>query len=455
MLYAAEAGDITLALTGDIMMSRRIATGIEPGLLAARDVLRGADAAFANLESTVRLPDEGTPGITVGTHTSTPPDLLDDIKWAGVSIVSAANNHAYDFGELGLSATMKHLRAARLPFAGIGSNLAEARAPAYFDSPRGRVGVVATTATYRPWNRAGSQGPDMLGRPGVNPYGVETVYGVDDRAFEELRRVGQALGFEKAVARDKAHFYSDKDLGLGKGKDEISIAGIKYRRTAAFSIGTTADEDDRAGNLSAIREARRQADWVIASFHSHEVSGANQMQAGSRADFNEPAEFMVEFAHAAIDAGADVVAGHGSHTVLGIEIYKARPIFYGLGNFVFMNETVATFPADAYRRFGLPWDATPADFLDARTNGGKKGHPAHAEYWQGMIGQCRFRGGTLDSVTIVPIDLGHGRARAQRGRPCVATGAVANAICARAQLLSRAYGTDVVIGDGTAEIRLG
>ena len=44
---------------------------------------------------------------------------------------------------------------------------------------------------------------------------------------------------------------------------------------------------------------------------------------------------MTEIAHAAIDAGADVVIGHGPHYSLPVEIYKGKPIFYGLGSFSF------------------------------------------------------------------------------------------------------------------------
>ena len=44
---------------------------------------------------------------------------------------------------------------------------------------------------------------------------------------------------------------------------------------------------------------------------------------------------MQEIAHAAIDAGADVVMGHGPHHPLPIEFYRGRPVFYGLGSFSF------------------------------------------------------------------------------------------------------------------------
>ena len=44
-----------------------------------------------------------------------------------------------------------------------------------------------------------------------------------------------------------------------------------------------------------------------------------------------------------IDAGADVVVGHGPHVLRGIEIYKGKPIFYSLANFMFQNETLLGF----------------------------------------------------------------------------------------------------------------
>ncbi len=67
------------------------------------------------------------------------------------------------------------------------------------------------------------------------------------------------------------------------------------------------------------------ADWVIVTVHNHE-GGATE---------NEPSDHIREFAHAVIDAGADVFTGHGPHQDRGIEIYNGKPIFYSLGNFAF------------------------------------------------------------------------------------------------------------------------
>ena len=454
MPYEADGGDLDIALAGDLMLTRKISVAREPRFRALRDLLNKADASFANLEGSVRNWDEGTPGITVGTYMTTPPELLDEIKWLGIKIVSCANNHSYDYGEAGLLATLRHLDAARIPHSGSGRNLAEARAPAYLDTPRGRIALVSMTATFRPWNRASKQRPDMVGRPGINPFGFTTSYTVDRAAMGELRRIATSLGFEKAMVRDRRHFYSDRDLGATDAAEEITLFGHRFLTGDAFAVNATPNTDDWNGNLQRIRDARSQADWVIVSFHSHEFGGRTVLSAETRADLEEPAEFANEFARAAIDAGADMFAGHGSHTLLGIELYKGRPIFYSLGNLVFMNETVPFLPDEAYERFGLGPEATPADFYGARTDNDKKGHPASPKYWQGAVAVCQFKSRKLAEIRLHPVDLGHGRARAQRGRPVLASGDVTKQIFERLRRLSSAYGTEIVQQDETAVVSL-
>ncbi|HSK29495.1 MAG TPA: CapA family protein, partial [Candidatus Limnocylindria bacterium] len=187
---------MTIALAGDTMLTRKLTPFSEDRFLKLREILHGADAAFANLEGTVHTWDEGAPGITQGTFMTTEPKLLDDLKWLGVNLVSCANNHAFDYGEGGVLANLKHLDAAGIAHAGTGKNLAEARAPAYVDTPNGRVALIAATATFRPWNQAGEQRPDLRGRPGINPLGFQSTYHVDAAAFEQLQRMGRELGFE-------------------------------------------------------------------------------------------------------------------------------------------------------------------------------------------------------------------------------------------------------------------
>ena len=453
MPYDSEKGEFTIALAGDTMLTRKLTPFKEERFLALRAILSGCDAAFANLEGTVHNWDEGTPGITQGTFMTTEPSLLEDLKWLGVNIVSCANNHAFDYGEGGVLANLHHLHEAGIAHAGTGKNLAEARAPGYLDTPNGRVGLIATTATFRPWNQAGEQRPDLRGRPGINPLGFQTTYSVDAAAFEQLKRVSRELGFEKSTERARKHFYSDKEIPDAKSA-ELSLLGNRYVTGEGFAIATQVNERDLRDNLRWIREARRQSDWLVVSAHCHEFGGPSLLTAGTRAELEETADFFTNFAHQAIDEGADVFVGHGSHFPMGIEIYKGKPIFYSVGNFVFQNETVGFFPADAYERFDLDLSATPADFLDARTNGGKKGHPSDPAYWENMFAVCEFSKNKLKEIRVHAIDQGFARPRPQRGRPLLAEGEVANRVIERVMRLSRRYGTKVSNRNGVGVIEL-
>ena len=116
-----------------------------------------------------------------------------------------------------------------------------------------------------------------------------------------------------------------------------------------------------------VRSAASLADIVIVSLHCHE-SGANR---------SVPADFIPIFASAVVDAGADVFVGHGPHVLRGIEIYKGKPIFYSLSNFIFQNETLLRMPADSYEQYALDDDvAQPGDYLDARYDKDRRSFPA-------------------------------------------------------------------------------
>jgi len=454
MIYRSERGDIRLFVAGDAMPARGLQAGDEPDYRALLDLCRSADASFANLETTVREPTDGTPNLTQGTPMSTPPALLDDLKWMGLRLFSCANNHATDYGVDGLLAMLAHLGRARIAHAGAGANLAEARKPAYFDTAAGRVALLAATTFYPPWTRAADQRIDAAGRPGVNPLGFATSFTVDQAAFLALRQTSEQLGLTQQRTRLRAMFFSAQEAPEDS-TDALSFLGHRFQVGARFAVATKVDVRDAEANLRWIREARRQADWVIFSLHNHEFGPSGALTAATNVGMEEPAAFAVDFAHAAIDAGADAVVGHGPHLTLGVEIYKGRPIFYSLGNFIFQNDNVPVFPAEAYARFGLDERATPTDFLDARTGNETRGFPAAPEYWQSLAATCEFAAHHLIAVRLHPLDLGHGRSRAQRGRPVLARGSVAAAILDRVRLLSTRFGTEMTIEGESATIRLG
>lgn len=442
MSYQSQARRLRMALAGDVMPSRRLKPFSEPPYLQLLALLRGADIACANLETVVRHPEEGHPNFSLGTPMSTPPALLEDLKWMGFELVSIANNHATDYGAAGVQAMVAHLRAHGLAAAGAGRHLAAARAPAYVDTAAGRVGLVAATSFFRPWNAASDQRPDAQGRPGVNPLGFGTTYEVDAAAFEALVRMGEGLGLAQQRLRHSRQFYSASELGA-QADDRLSLFGQQFVRGERCAVHTRTARADADANLRAIAEAKRQCDWVIFSFHSHEFGDGGRWSAESDAQLQDPGAFAQEFARAAIDAGADAVAGHGPHLTLGAEIHRGRPIFYSLGNFVFQNDTVEQFPSEAYKRFDLGHEATPADFLDARTDKDTRGFPVEPEFWEGAVATVDFADGALQRVLLHPVDLGFGTGRAERGRPVMAQGAKAERILQRLARLSLRHGTQV------------
>ncbi|HVO93188.1 MAG TPA: CapA family protein [Terriglobales bacterium] len=328
MIYEAEEGRVNLALCGDIMPFRHLSVFAEPNFLALRELLRGTDACFANLESMVVRYDEGTPPIRTGAHMVTEPELLEDLKWFGFNLLSCAISHALNFGEEGLLAQNRHLDAVGIAHTGTGENQRQASAPAYLDTPNGRMALVAATAHLpSEQNRAANQRVDFRGKPGVNPLGFQTTVVVDKEALVALRRLGTALGFDRQRQRVIDHgFHSDAEIGAAT-QVEYKYRGDPYLLGDGFDIRTMCDEDDVKDSLRQIGEALRQADWAILSLHNQDLIGRSWLTATTRTQLTAQTVFVHDFAHRCIDAGADVFAAHGPHILMGIEIYRGKPIF--------------------------------------------------------------------------------------------------------------------------------
>lgn len=83
-----------------------------------------------------------------------------------------------------------------------------------------------------------------------------------------------------------------------------------------------------------VQEAEKNADIVVVSFHGGaEGTGVQNVPRRTEIFFGEQRGNLPLFAHTVIDAGADLVLGHGPHVLRGMEIYKDRLIAYSLGNF--------------------------------------------------------------------------------------------------------------------------
>src|SRR5262249_16325905 len=157
----------------------------------------------------------------------------------------------FDYGEGGVLASIEHLDAVGIVHAGIGRNLAEARMPGFLETKSGRVGLVAATATFRPWNRAGAQRPDLHGRPGINPLSFANTYTVDGKTFDALKRLNRELGFDQTRLRNRGHFYSDAEAPTER-TEELEVFGERVVRGQQFDATTAVGLTDMEDNLRMI-----------------------------------------------------------------------------------------------------------------------------------------------------------------------------------------------------------
>jgi hypothetical protein len=331
--------------------------------------------------------------------------------------------------------------------------------------------MISCCSTFAKGNEAGAQRPDLPGRPGLSPLHVETVHEVTEAQLASLREVAEQLGLEgERQYKIKTGFaFPLADPAL------FPLGDLKFKSSNRAQVRTTPNAKDVAAIVRWVEEARGLADLVLVSLHAHE-----QMPESKEL----PAEFIGAFARAMIDAGADLVVGHGPHLLRGLELYKGKPIFYSperfraegsetraraiavtqgtfrpadysrtecaLGNFIGQNELVQKIPADGYERYRAAPDATPGQVYQTRTKGDQSGFPADRRYWESVVPTLLYEGRELRSIELTPISLGWKDPRHRRGRPRLAGAEEGRAILERFAALSKPFGTEI---DG-AKVRL-
>jgi len=237
--------------------------------------LHAADAVFANLECCLHLPSRRSHD-TEGFFAD-PQIGGEALRVSGIHAVGVANN--VNYGADNIAASLARLDQLGVLHTGAGGNLAAARAPAIIARNKLRVGVVQRSSVYWPTDH-------------------------------------EAFGDSPGIAVIRGHTAYHVPTGrLAPGMPPPNRPGVPPL------VVTWAD----AGYLEEFRRdiaaLRGQVDIVVASCHW----GLGR----------EPLQYMTDIAHAAVDAGADVVMGHGPHYLLPVEIYKGKPVFYGLCNLTF------------------------------------------------------------------------------------------------------------------------
>lgn len=426
------------AATGDSIIARRIHGLHNETLTPLVEHIKRADAAFTNVELVTPGPNTPAAAEYGGIHLGMPPYVLDELKLTGFNMFNLAHNHALDFGRSGLHDTMKEMRKRDMLFAGAGKTLGEARMPAYLETRGGRVALIGVASTYTAGAPAGAARTDFVGRPGINPLRHTLTHLVTREQWETIKHIDEATGTAAVAKRERA-------FGLSRpGKDRsdsYTFLGHSFRVSPKAGTTSSYNENDGEAIAASIHEARRQADYVVVSLHGHE-GPAGQI------NNEQPADFIIEFARACVRAGADAFVGHGPHMLRGIEIYQGKPVFYSLGNVMFMCEQITRLPSELYDLYDLPGDATPADLFDFESQdpqGNPKAFHADGRFWETVLPICAFHQGRLNRIDLYPVSLQLGERRTRRGVPQLAEGEHGARIIDRLAHLSQVFGTNIQI----------
>jgi poly-gamma-glutamate synthesis protein (capsule biosynthesis protein) len=433
----------TMALTGDSLITMKLSVHTDPPFLKMIDLIRGADVAFTNLEMLLHDYEPYPSTESGGTYVRAEPSIAKELVWAGFDMVARANNHTGDYGVDGARLTTRHVAAAGLVQAGFGESLREAREARYLDTDKGRVALISTSSTFPDQSRAGVSWGDTRARPGLNPLRFTTTQVITREQFDAMKRALTAAG----VPTDARSGGSDGAPSMRQNPNEMTVFGRRFAIGDRAGTRTEALQEDVDGMAAVVRNASKVADYTIVNSHTHE-GGAERYY---------PPEFFVTFAHAMIDAGADVVSASGPHVLRGIEIYKGKPILYGLANFIFENETLQRQPPENYASLGMTPEsgAGVGDFNERRSNHDTIGFPADPRIWESVIAMPRFSGRKLAELKLYPISLGYKKPRSQRGWPMLAPPELAKKIIDDVVAFSAPFGTAIELKDGIGIVRVG
>jgi poly-gamma-glutamate synthesis protein (capsule biosynthesis protein) len=234
-----------------------------------KDTLNRADLVYANLEGLLAPSKGAKVDIPDKPDWTHPgPDGVKALLPANITVVGVANNVAS--GRRNIMRSLSVLDSHGIRHVGAGKNLEEAHRPVVVEKKDARIGFLQYTAR---WYRD----EDMI-----------------------------ATASEAGVAR------------------LLSFDGVEI------------DAADLARVRSDIRKLRPAVDILVVSHHNRD--GSTPVQFGGKPgrsqgrDRTRAEPYQRQFAHAALDAGADLVFGHGTHAIQGVEVYEGKPILYAIGH---------------------------------------------------------------------------------------------------------------------------
>ena len=418
----------TLSVTGtgdSLFLARFPEEYTQGGLRGIASFIQGCDFRLTNLETNLSDFEYFPNAYSGGTWLNTRRELLTELFRYGFNYFGTANNHCMDYGFDGLLSTLDTLDRHGAAHSGTGRSLEEAARPAILEARGRKAAVFAVDASLEPPLPAGRATHDLIARPGVNFLRHDTTYTISE----------EELGHLKAIAA-KTGVNHKRDFSVATGfltpaPDGIYYFGQQKYTTRPGVPQTACNAQDKARLTDAIREARSQYELVFVLVHCHDDDNVR---------VENPPAYLIEFAHACIDAGASAIFGGGCHRLRGIELYHGCPVFYSLGDFIYQGLKIEFLPADFMEKYGIDIYSTAEQALYARSRGNTVGLHCNRKNYQTVLPRLEFEDGRMTSMSLLPVALNFERKDDLNGLPVVADDAEAKAIHDLLNELSAPFG---------------
>lgn len=381
-LLQEEPGDVIVTAVGDMIFNEQISQLSDPDHKNIFRVMQEADIAYGNLEFSINQhPEAQRPFYNF----AVPREFAWEVAAIGINMVSLANNHALDYGPEGLKDCLRALDLTSITHAGAGLTLAAAHEP-------GTMGVQSQKTKFsllsylRYWTaRYRSTDPMAPSLATINPAAILVAHdGKPERVEGEIEGDVQQM------------------------EDDVVLA-------------------------------KRHANVVMVALHNHDVSHQRAYGIQDKTPPND--ELMYR---AAIDAGADIVIGTGPHVLRGVEIYKNKPIFYSIGDFIYQYRTPEKIPIDLIhqrdKELERPANVSVWDRRDPRP------------IFEGVIVRMTLNQEKLRRIQLIPVAIDD--EGPLYGVPRLVNDQRAAEILGTIQKLSEPYQTHIEIKGWYAEVEL-
>ena len=423
----------TVCSVGDIIFIDKMPENYN--ITPLKSIIEKADVKLFNLENV--LSDKPIYGSSYcgGVWLLAKEDTLDDTLKFGFNGCSFSNNHTMDYSYEGMYSTLAAAKKRNLPICGAGKDLPEASDYATVETPNGKCGIISLCSSINDAARAGNPSDTLPGRPGLNPLRFSTVYNVTPEQMKALKEIAASTHIDGRRNRSRMGGYTPMPpegcFGFGDYVFRESDEGGKTSKVNPVDMERTEE---------TIKRALKECETVIVNIHSHEIKHDTD---------DEPDDFMIEFCHKCIDAGASAVIGTGTHQLKGLEVYRGKLIFYSIGNYIFHSDSAFCMPDDYREKYRMPKGLTPKEMINIRNQNNTRGLHSDVNNFRSLLPFMTFENGELTSAVLYPIRLDM-----TTGFPALAdeeeTKIIYDYLCDR----NKQFGTVININNGVIEVKL-